>query len=220
MTQLLPALGRRALLAGLAAAPLLAWAGRRAAAQPVRLLAYGDSLIHGYGLAPQETFPAQLQAALQAAGREVTVINGGNSGDTSAAGLARVDWTLGDRPDGVILCLGANDGLRGLSPQETEANLRRLLQRFREEKLPVLLTGMLAPRNLGADYAAEFDGLYPELAQEFDTLFYPFFLEGVALDPALNQPDGIHPNAQGVAVIVQKILPSVEALLDRVSTPS
>ena len=208
------ALSRRALLAaaGLALAPSIAQAA------PLKLLAYGDSLIHGYGLGPAEVFPAQLEQALRTAGREVTVINGGNSGDTTAAGLARVDWTLAERPDAVLLLLGANDFLRGLDPKETAANLRALLQRFQAEGLPVLLAGMLAPQNLGADYAAEFDAIYPTLATEFDALLYPFFLEGVALDPALNQPDGIHPNAAGVAVIVGRILPSVEALLDRAAT--
>lgn len=212
------ALSRRALLAfatGMALAPSIA----RAA--PLKLLAYGDSLIHGYGLGPAEVFPAQLEQALRAAGREVTVINGGNSGDTTAAGLARVDWTLAERPDAVLLLLGANDFLRGLDPKETAANLRALMQRFQDAGLPVLLAGMMAPQNLGADYAAEFDAIYPTLAAEFDALLYPFFLAGVALDPALNQPDGIHPNAAGVAVIVGRILPSVEALLDRAAaTPS
>ncbi len=210
------ALSRRALLAaaaGLALAPSIAQAA------PLKLLAYGDSLIHGYGLGPAEVFSVQLEQALRTAGREVTVINGGNSGDTTAAGLARVDWTLAERPDAVLLLLGANDFLRGLDPKETAANLRALLQRFQAEGLPVLLAGMLAPQNLGADYAAEFDAIYPTLATEFDALLYPFFLEGVALDPALNQPDGIHPNAAGVAVIVGRILPSVEALLDRAATP-
>jgi acyl-CoA thioesterase-1 len=207
-----PIVSRRHLLAlavGLALLP------RAASAAPPRLLAYGDSLIHGYGLGPADVFPAQLEQALRAAGREVTVINGGNSGDTTAAGLARVDWTLAERPDAVLLLLGANDFLRGIDPTETAANLRALMLRFQAEGLPVLLAGMLAPRNLGADYAAEFDAIYPALAAEFDALLYPFFLEGVALDPALNQPDGIHPNAAGVAVIVGRILPSVEALLDR-----
>jgi acyl-CoA thioesterase-1 len=209
------ALSRRQLLA-LAAS--LALPTRAALAAPVKLLAYGDSLIHGYGLGPAEVFPAQLERALRQAGREVTVINGGNSGDTTAAGLARVDWTLAERPDAVLLLLGANDFLRGIDPKETAANLRALLRRFQAEGLPVLLAGMLAPRNLGADYAAEFDAIYPALAAEFDALLYPFFLEGVALDPALNQPDGIHPNAAGVAVIVGRILPAVEALLERAAT--
>lgn len=207
-----PALSRRHLL-GLAAG--LALLPRAASAAPLRLLAYGDSLIHGYGLGPEDTFPAQLQRALTAAGREAAVINGGNSGDTTAAGLARVDWTLAEKPDAVLLLLGANDFLRGIDPKETEANLTALMQRFQAEGLPVLLAGMLAPQNLGADYAAAFDAIYPRLAQSYDAELYPFFLDGVALDPALNQPDGIHPNAAGVAVIVERILPAVERLLDR-----
>ncbi len=206
------AVSRRALLlaaAGMALAPSLA----RAA--PLKLLAYGDSLTAGYGLGPADALPAQLEAALQAAGREVSVINGGVSGDTTAAGLARAAWTLGENPDCVMLCLGANDFLRGLDPRDTEANLRALMQLFADRKLPILLAGMLAPQNLGQDYAATFDAIFPRLAAEFDAVYYPFLLEGVALDPALNQGDGIHPNAAGVAVIVQRILPSVETLLDR-----
>src|SRR5690606_27545238 len=138
----------------------------------------------------------------------------------SAAGLARVDWTLAEPADCVLLCLGANDFLRGLEPAETRRNLEALLTRFQAEDLPVLLAGMLAPRNLGADYAAEFDGIYPDLAARFDATLYPFFLDGVALDPALNQQDGIHPNAAGVAVIVERILPAVETLLARVDGAS
>ncbi len=213
-------LSRRRLLASLTASGALFATLRSAPSQaadaPIRLLAYGDSLIHGYGLAPEDTFPAQLHAALLAAGHAVVVVNGGNSGDTSAAGLARVDWTLAEGADCVLLCLGANDFLRGLEPAETRRNLEALLTRFQAEGLPVLLTGMVAPHNLGADYAAEFDSLYPELAEQFDATLYPFFLDGVALDPALNQQDGIHPNAAGVAVIVERILPAVETLLARV----
>ncbi len=211
------ALSRRGLLFAAAALALLP---RAAQAAPVRLLGYGDSLMAGYGLGPKDALPAQLEAALQAAGRAVTVINGGVSGDTAAAGLARADWTLAEKPDAVFLCLGANDFLRGLDPTETEANLRALMQAFADRKLPVLLAGMLAPQNLGADYAQAFDGIFPRLAQEFDAVYYPFLLDGVALDPALNQGDGIHPNAAGVAVIVERILPSVETLLDRVQAPA
>ncbi len=216
MTQVL---SRRGLLA-FAAALAFAGAARPAQAAPLRLLAYGDSLFHGYGLPPDESLPAQLEAALLAEGRDVAVINGGNSGDTTAAGLARLEWTLGEPVDCVLLCLGANDGLRGLPPDEMEANLRAIVERLQAAGLPLLLAGMLAPRNWGADYAAEYDAVFPRLAADYDLPLYPFLLEGVALDPALNQGDGIHPNAAGVAVIVERLLPQVEALLDRAAAAS
>jgi len=197
-----------ALAAGLALVP------RLAAAAPVRLLAFGDSLIHGYGLPPDRSLPAQLEAALRAAGEDVVVINGGNSGDTTASGLSRLDWTLAGGADAVLLSLGSNDGLRGLEPAETEKNLRAMLDILRQAKLPVLLAGMYAPRNLGQDYTAAFDAIYPRLAADYGTLFYPFLLEGVALEPALNQADGIHPNAEGVAVIVEGLLPEARSLVE------
>lgn len=198
----------------LAIALLAQVGGGPAAAAPLKLLAFGDSLVHGYGLPDGATFPEQLEAALRERGQEVEVINGGNSGDTTAAGLARLDWALADAPDAVLVELGANDGLRGLDPAETEANLDAILTRLRDEGLPVLLAGMLAPRNLGADYAAAFDALYPRLAEKHDVAFYPFFLEGVAMESTLNQADGIHPNAEGVQAIVESILPYVVRLLD------
>lgn len=203
----------RALLAAL----LLLAAGllvQPAAARPLKLLTFGDSLIHGYGLPAGETFPAQLETALRAEGHDVTVINGGNSGDTTAAGRARLDWALSDDPDLVLVTLGGNDMLRGLEPAETYRNLDAILARLKAEGLPVLLTGMLAQRNLGADYAAEFDAVFPRLAEEHDVAFYPFFLEGVALQPDLNQPDGLHPNGAGVAVIVETILPALRPLIE------
>jgi acyl-CoA thioesterase-1 len=199
-----PFLTRRAFVA--LAATVVAGRGPRAEQGPVRLLAFGDSLIHGYGLPPEESLPAQLESALREAGHAVEVINGGNSGDTTASGLARLQWTLGGGADAVLLSLGSNDGLRGLDPAETEKNLRAMLEILREAKLPVLLAGMYAPRNLGQDYVAAFDAVYPRLAAEYGALFYPFLLQGVALEPALNQPDGIHPNAAGVAVIVASLL--------------
>ena len=184
------------------------------AAEPLRLLAFGDSLTHGYGLPAGETFPDQLQAALRAEGYAVEVLNGGNSGDTTAAGLARLDWALADDPDAVLVELGANDGLRGIDPADTRANLDAILTRLGAEGLPVLLAGMLAPRNLGPDYTAAFDSVFPDLAEAHGVPLYPFFLDGVALEAALNQDDGIHPNAKGVAVIVERILPHVAALLE------
>lgn len=191
-----------------------------AAAEGTRLMAFGDSLVHGYGLAEDDTFPAQLQAALQQQGHAVEVLNAGNSGDTTAAGLARLDWALADRPDAVIVVLGANDGLRGLEPRETYGNLTAILERLEADGLPVLLAGMLAPRNLGAAYVEEFDGVFQRLSEERNVIFYPFFLDGVAAQTQLNLGDGIHPNKDGVAEIVSRILPSVESLLDRVSPQS
>jgi acyl-CoA thioesterase I len=183
------------------------------AAAPLRLMAFGDSLTHGYGLPAGETFPDQLEAALRADGLEVTVINAGNSGDTTAGGRARLDWALADRPDAVILELGANDGLRGLDPAATYDNLDAIMARLAAEGLPVLIAGMLAPPNLGREYGDAFNSVYPRLAEEYDAPLYPFFLEGVALQPKLNQADGIHPNAEGVAEIVRRIKPLVIALL-------
>ncbi|MFC4350095.1 arylesterase [Fodinicurvata halophila] len=193
---------------GLLSAPP-AWAE-----ETLRLMAYGDSLVHGYGLPDGETFPDQLEAALREQGHDVNVLNAGNSGDTSKAGLSRVDWALADDPDAVILVLGANDALRGLEPSAMEDNLSELIVRFRQEELPVLLAGMMAPRNLGPEYTEEFDSVFPRLAEEHDVLFYPFFLKDVAAEPELNQDDGIHPNAKGVAVIVENILPKVEELIE------
>lgn len=208
--------GRRAVLAVLAAAVLLFGAGSPTAraAEPVTILAFGDSLISGYGLPETDGFPAQLQRALAAAGVAARVANAGVAGDTSAGGLARLDWALGDGPDLVILELGANDGLRGLDPAGTERNLDAMLALLAAKKIPVLFAGMRAPRNLGADYAAQFDALYPRLAGKHRVRFDPFFLEGVATNPALNQADGIHPNAAGVAKIVERLLPTLRAMID------
>jgi acyl-CoA thioesterase-1 len=185
-----------------------------ATAAPLRILALGDSLTAGLGLAEADSFPAQLAAALAARGVEARVINGGVSGDTTAGGLARLDWTLADDPEIVIVELGANDGLRGLDPKATESNLDAMLSKLKEQKRAVLLAGMKAPRNLGADYVNAFDAIYPALAERHDVVLYPFFLDGVATDPALNQEDGIHPNAAGVKVIVERILPYVVKVID------
>lgn len=184
-----------------------------AKAETFKLLVFGDSLVHGYGLAPGDSFPAQLEARLHADGWPVSVINAGNSGDTTAAGLARVDWSLAGKPDAVIVELGANDALRGIDPAQTRANLEEILLRIREQGLPLLLAGMRAPRNLGREYTQAFDRIFPELAEQLKVAFYPFFLEGVALRPDLNQADGIHPNRAGVSEIVGRIVPYVERLL-------
>lgn len=201
----------------LAGAILLAiWAAPAAkalAAEPPVVLALGDSLTAGYGLAPDQSFPVQLEAALREAGVPVRVINGGVSGDTSAGGLARLDWLLGDKPDLVIVELGANDGLRGVDPAATRDNLDRIIARIRADGVHVLLTGMQAPPNLGRSYGAQFAAVYPDLAAKHGVDLYPFFLDGVAADPALNQADGIHPSAEGVAVIVGRMLPVVAAAL-------
>jgi acyl-CoA thioesterase-1 len=186
-----------------------------AAAAPIRILAFGDSLVAGYGLSEDEAFPARLQAALAAAGVEAKVINGGVSGDTTAGGLARLDWSLADRPDVVLLELGGNDGLRGIDPQDTEANLDAMLGKLAAKEIPLLFIGMLAPPNLGPEFGEEYNALFPRLAERHKVAFYPFFLDGVARDPALNQPDGLHPNAAGVEVIVERILPAVLQVIEQ-----
>jgi len=185
-------------------------------AREIKVLALGDSLTAGYGLPKSEGFTEQLQAALRVEGRDVRVINAGVSGDTSAGGRARLDWAMADKPDAVILELGANDGLRGIDPKVTRENLEAILARFGEMKLPVLFAGMLAPPNLGPEYGAEYEAVYRDLSARHDVIFYPFFLDGVAGKPALNQRDGIHPTKDGVAVIVEHILPAVREMLARV----
>jgi acyl-CoA thioesterase I len=184
-----------------------------ALAQTKTILALGDSLTAGLGLDPPFSFPAQLEAALRAKGHDVAVMNAGVSGDTAAQGLARLDWALTDDVDAVIVELGANDALRGLEPRQAETALDEILTKVQAKGLPVLLAGMKAPPNLGADYVTAFDAMFPRLSETHGVAFYPFFLEGVAAEVKLNQADGIHPNAEGVAVIVQRMLPAVEALL-------
>jgi acyl-CoA thioesterase-1 len=216
-----PRVLRRKLCVFAAAGVITAMCGRPAAAQApreVRILALGDSLTAGYGLARPDGFVPQLQAALRAKGVPATVLDAGVSGDTTAGGRARLDWALADRPDVVIVALGGNDLLRGLDPAATYANLNDILTRLAARNIPVLLAGMLGPRNLGAEFVTAFEGAYQRLAREHDVVFYPFFLDGVAGEAALNQPDGIHPNARGVAVMVERIMPSVEALLARART--
>jgi acyl-CoA thioesterase-1 len=187
--------------------------GTAVAAQPFKILALGSSLTQGYGLPPGTEFPVQLQAALKKAGIDAVVTNAGVSADTSAGGLARLDWSLADHPDAVILELGSNDMLRATPPSETEKNLRAILTKLKAAHVKVLLTGMHAQRNLGADYVKQFDAIYPRLAKEYNVLFYPFFLDGVALNPKLNQADGMHPNPAGVKVIVARMLPYVKKLV-------
>jgi acyl-CoA thioesterase-1 len=199
----------------MAAAVLLLgpWSGAGQAANPIRILALGDSLTAGYGLPSGEGFADQLEARLKARGFPVRVFNAGVSGDTSAGGLARLDWALADRPDIAIVELGANDGLRGIEPEAMRSNLDAILRRLRDAGVRVLLTGMRAPPNLGRTYEDAFNRVFPELARKHGVAFYPFFLDGVAADPAFNQPDGIHPNRRGVAEIVDRIAPYVVRLL-------
>lgn len=200
---------------------LALWAGAAAADQrPLRLLAFGDSLTAGYRLRVSAAFPAQLERALAARGRRVEVINAGVSGDTTARGLARLDWSLGERPDAMILALGANDALRGVKPEVTYANLDRILTRLGERRVPVLLAGMLAPPNMGRRYGRRFNAIFPRLAERHGVPLYPFFLDGVAANRALNLGDGVHPNGDGVAVMVERIMPYVLRLLDGVRPPA
>lgn len=186
-----------------------------AAGETLRLVALGDSLTAGYGLPAEASFTARLEAGLKRAGLKVQVINAGVSGDTSAGGRARLAWSLADKPDAVLVELGANDGMRGLEPRATKENLDAILSGIRASGAEVLLTGMLAPPNLGREYGAEFAALYPELARRHGVLFYPFFLEGVAANRKLNQADQIHPNEAGVDVIVRRLLPKVKELLEK-----
>ena len=184
------------------------------AAEPLRILAFGDSLTAGFGLPDADGFVPQLQSALADKGITARVINAGVSGDTTAGGLARLDWALADDPQLVIVELGANDGLRGLDPKTTAANLDGILAKLEAQKRAVLLAGMKAPRNLGTEYTTAFDAIYPDLAARHKVTLYPFFLDGVATDPQLNQEDGIHPNAAGVKVVVGHMLPYVLKAID------
>ena len=186
-------------------------------AHAVRILALGDSLTAGYRLPLEKAFPAQLQAVLRLKYGDIEVLNGGLSGDTTAGGLSRLEWALADKPDAVIIELGANDALRGLPTETTRANLDAILERLMRDDTPVLLTGMLAPPNMGPDYANAFNAIFPDLAKKYQIVFYPFFLDGVAANPDLNMADGMHPTAEGVAIIVDNILPSVYKLLNKLN---
>ncbi len=206
--------------AGLLSALLLFLDGTaRAVEGEIRILALGDSLTQGFGLPNGEEFPLQLEESLQSQGFNVRVINAGVSGDTSAGGLARLDWSLADNPDAAIIELGGNDALRGLAPAAMEQNLEAILIRLNEVEIPVLLTGIMAPRNMGPGYAAEFDAVFPRLAEKHGVLFYRFFLDGVVLDPNLMQRDGTHANGQGVAEIVRRMMPLVLELIALADTP-
>ncbi|MDC0398211.1 arylesterase [Alphaproteobacteria bacterium] len=185
-------------------------------ARELKLLAFGDSLIAGYGLPKKDGFSDQLEATLNHAGIRLKVINAGVSGDTSAGGLSRIDWALGANPDAILLELGANDSLRGIDPAITKMNLQKILTKLQKIEAPILFAGMIAPPNMGKEYGLEFEKVYLELAEANEVIFYRFFLEGVAGVPELNQEDGIHPNKEGVLKIVKKIAPFVIELLKRV----
>jgi acyl-CoA thioesterase-1 len=192
-----------------------------ATGKPTKIVAIGTSLTQGYNLPPGTDFTAVLQASLKAKGHDVVIVNAGVSGDTSAGGLARLDWALSDDVAGAIVELGSNDALRGLDVAATRRNIDQVIGKLKARKVIVLLTGMKSPRNLGPEYVAAFDAIYPELARQHGVLFYPFFLEGVAANLKLNQADGIHPNEVGTKVIVRGMLPHVEKLLSQIkATPA
>jgi acyl-CoA thioesterase-1 len=184
--------------------------------EPVHIVGFGDSLMAGYQLPPDDAFPARLQEALKKAGHNVVIENAGVSGDTTTGGLARLDWSVPDGSQIVILELGANDALRGVSPEITEKNLDAMLARLKERGITVILAGMLAPPNMGKEYADRFNAIYPRLAEKYGVALYPFFLDGVAAQKSLLLADGMHPNPQGIARMVEGILPSVEKVLQEV----
>lgn len=185
------------------------------AADELVIVAFGDSLTAGYRLPPTKSFPAQLETALKAKGHHIRVLNAGVSGDTASGGLARLDWAIPEGADAVIVELGANDALRAIDPAATKAALDAILARLKAKRIDILLTGIEAPRGLGGPYTKAFSAIFPALAKKHGALLYPFFLQNIALKPDLNLADGLHPNANGVAVIVESILPSVEALIER-----
>jgi acyl-CoA thioesterase-1 len=191
----------------------LALSAMSALARTAEVLAFGDSLTAGLGLPASEAFPAQLQARLAGEGIDVKIVNAGVSGDTTTDGLARLDWALADKPEFVILALGANDALRGIDPKIVRGNLDKMIDKITASGAKLLLLGMLAPANWGTQYEHDFDQIYPELAKAHGVPLYPFFLDGVAMNPALNQPDGLHPNEKGVAVLVDHIAPLVARLI-------
>jgi acyl-CoA thioesterase-1 len=187
-------------------------------ASTITLVGFGDSLMAGYQLAPGDGFPEKLQTALRAKGLDVSVSNAGVSGDTTTGGLARIDWSVPDDTDGVILELGANDALRGISPEESEKNLDKMIARLKERGIAVFLAGMIAPPNMGGDYAARFNPIYEKLAKKHGVALYPFFLDGVALDAALKLDDGMHPNTKGVETMVEKMVPAITQFIGTIST--
>lgn len=202
----------KALVAALCAALTLFLSASASQARTFNIVAFGDSLTAGYQLPPNEAFPAQLEALAKSKGLDVTIGNAGVSGDTTADGLARLDWSIPDGTDGVILALGANDALRGLSPEQSARNLDTMITRLKERGIAVLLAGIFAPPNMGPDYERRFNAIYGELAKKHGVLLYPFFLEGVALDSRLKL-DGMHPNGAGTKVMAEKFFPIFESFL-------
>lgn len=182
----------------------------------LNLVGFGDSLMAGYQLPPEEALPAKLQKALRAKGFSVDVVNAGVSGDTSTGGLARVDWSVPDGTDGVVLELGANDALRGIQPEQTEKNLDAILAKFQQRKIPVLFVGMIAPPNMGGEYAERFNPIYERLAQKYQVAFHPFILDGVVTKAELQLEDGMHPNAKGIDVMVERLLPVAERFVSTI----
>ncbi|MBX5163628.1 MULTISPECIES: arylesterase [unclassified Rhizobium] len=187
-------------------------------ARTINLVGFGDSLMAGYQLPPGDGFPEKLQAALKAKGLDVAVANAGVSGDTTSGGLARIDWSIPDGTDGVILELGANDALRGIPPEESEKNLDQMIARLKDRGIAVLLAGIMAPPNMGADYAARFNPIYQRLSEKHGLPLYAFFLDGVALDPGLKLEDGMHPNTRGVEIMVGKMEPAVTNFVEAISS--
>ncbi|MBB5536685.1 acyl-CoA thioesterase-1 [Rhizobium giardinii] len=184
----------------------------------LNLVGFGDSLMAGYQLPPEDAFPARLEKALRAKGHDVTIANAGVSGDTTSGGLARIDWSVPDGTKGVILELGANDALRGIAPEESRKNLIAMIEKLKSRGIPVLLVGMLAPPNMGDDYAGRFNPIYPELAKAYGTELYPFFLDGVVENAKLKIEDGMHPNGDGIGVMVERFLPVAERFVQSLST--
>jgi acyl-CoA thioesterase-1 len=195
-------------------APLGGSAPANAQSLPVRIAVLGDSLAAGYGIKPGQAFPMRLEALLKAQGRNVTILNQGVSGDTTAGGLDRLDWMLADKPDIVLVELGGNDALRGIDPATTEKNLAAIIEKLQAAHVTVWLAGMMAPRNLGSDYVKAFDGLYKRLAEKYKVPLYPFILDGLVQDPSLVQADGIHPTPKGAEIIADHLLPFVTKNLD------
>jgi len=184
----------------------------------LNLVGFGDSLMAGYQLPPEDAFPARLEKALRAKGHDVTIANAGVSGDTTSGGLARIDWSVPDGTKGVILELGANDALRGIAPEESRKNLMAMIEKLKSRGIPVLLVGMLAPPNMGDDYAGRFNPIYPEIAKVYGTELYPFFLDGVVENAKLKIEDGMHPNGDGIGVMVERFLPVAERFVQSLST--
>jgi len=201
--------------AALAVAAML-WSPAAAQERPIRIVAFGDSLMAGYQLAMKDAFPAKLEGALKAKGLNVQIVNAGVSGDTSSGGLSRLDWSVPDGTDAVIVELGANDMLRGINPKVTRAALEQIVSKLKQRGIEVMLCGMLGAPNYGEAYTKEFNAIYPALASTNDLVFYPFFLDGIAADAKLNQRDGLHPTEAGVDTIVTRITPKVEELIARV----